>query len=172
MEAKMSNERLATFECGNCQHDIATDADYCTNCGGIYIDHLTCSTHGMTQANGVCVFCDKPFCNVCGIWQSNVFCCKSYSEYEIIEQMACLRTSNDVMLIDYITKNLKAHNLQPFVYKHDLRPIVFNNATVAGGVSDIIHHHNEQRIMLPFSEILIAEDILSDIESDIPGLEL
>jgi hypothetical protein len=126
----------------------------------------------MTQADGVCVFCSRPFCQACGVWKNNIFCCNSHSDYEIIEQLACVRYLSDAILIDYIVQNLQEHGLHPFIYKNDFQPYAFNNAVTSAGLSDIAKHHNERRIMLPFSEILTAENILADLESDIPGLEL
>ncbi|MBN2011116.1 hypothetical protein JW960_17345 [candidate division KSB1 bacterium] len=165
----MPENDQSQYECENCHHDVDVDAAFCPYCGGIYTDYLRCEKHGMTDADGVCVICGKAYCSRCGGWVNSTFRCNEHAQYEIISDMACVFAASDEMHADYLAQVLETEGLHPFLFQNKMRPNNLSFSAIASTINEEMHRYFETRIMVPFGEVIAAEQILKDIETSESG---
>ncbi len=152
--------------CTNCSFEADDDSDYCPRCGTLFIENVKCETHSKDEAEGVCVICRKPFCDKCVYPVNNIFLCNEHDGYEIYEGMARVFGTSDEIQIQYVKSCLEENSFHPFVYSRKSSPMHLGGADYslfrASGDFDG-HIINEIKLMVPCSEVLEAEKLISEI---------
>ena len=69
--------------CDFCGTEINNDAEFCSKCGTIFIDNVSCFNHSDDDARGVCTICHQAYCKRCGLRVNGIFLCNEHSDYEI-----------------------------------------------------------------------------------------
>ena len=95
------------LECSNCKYRVSEDDEFCTECGTIFEDGITCSVHTDSEAEGVCIICCLPFCNLCGTDFNKHFLCHIHSGYEIYQGVACVYGDLDDTNVQYVKSCLE-----------------------------------------------------------------
>jgi hypothetical protein len=153
--------------CDFCGTEITSDAEFCSKCGTIFIDDVSCFNHSDNDAKGVCAICHQAYCKRCGIRVNNIFLCNEHSNYEIYEGMARVYGSSDEQQVNFYKSILEDNELHPFIYVRKASPLS------VGGVAYTLfrssgefdgHIINEIKLMMPCSEVLKAEKIIDEIE--------
>lgn len=162
----MEESKVEKLECSHCRSIIKGDDDFCPDCGTLFSDEVKCSEHKNTKAEGVCVICCEPFCPECGIYVNEIFLCNEHSEYEIYEGMARVYGSSDSTQIEYAKSCLEQNNLHPFIYSRKRTTLHLGGTDYslfrASGEFDG-HLINEIKLMIPFQELIRAEEILDEL---------
>lgn len=153
--------------CGTCGSDASEDSEYCFNCGAIFIEDVKCINHDNIEAAGVCVICSRAFCSECGIDAVGRFFCEEHDEYEVYQNMARIYGSADEVAIRYAAARLEEAGLHPFIFSRKASPMHLGGADyslfrASGDSANVII--NEIKLMVPFSEVVEAEEILSELE--------
>ena len=152
--------------CTNCSFEADDDSDYCPRCGTLFIENIKCETHSKDKAEGVCVICGKPFCDKCVYPVNNIFLCNVHDGYEIYEGMARVFGTSDEIQIQYVKSCLEENSFHPFVYSRKSSPMHLGGTDYslfrASGDFDG-HIINEIKLMVPCSEVLEAEKLISEI---------
>ena len=152
--------------CVNCNFEADADSDYCPRCGTLFIKNIKCENHSKDKAEGVCVICGNPFCDKCIYPVNNIFLCTEHDGYEIYEGMARVFGTSDEIQIHYVESCLKENSFHPFVYSRKSSPMHLGGTDYslfrASGDFDG-HIINEIKLMVPCSEVLEAEKLLSEI---------
>ena len=162
------------YSCENCKNTVDKNAEHCDECGLIFNEKLLCINHMDKTAKGVCVICSKPFCKECGLWINRgylheIFLCDEHSHYEIIEGMIRVYGTFDDVQAQYICDCLEKEELHPFLFMRKASPIHLGgtNYTLYRPSGDFNGHIiNENKIMIPCKELLIAERIIKEIITD------
>ena len=152
--------------CANCSFEAEVDSDYCPRCGTLFIENIKCESHSKDEAEGVCVICGKPFCDKCVYPINNIFLCNEHDGYEIYEGMARVFGTSDEIQIHYIKSCLEKNSFHPFIFSKKSTPMQLggNDKSLinlsGSGEEKII---NEIKLLVPCSEVLEAEKLISEI---------
>ena len=155
------------YLCDNCELGIKEDSEYCPRCGTLFINGTYCENHPKVEAGGVCVICSLPFCERCGHRVNNVFLCNVHDSYEIYEGMARVFVSSDEAQLLYLKECLEENGLHPFVYSRKSSPMHLGGSdySLFRASGDFNGHLiNEIKLMVPCSEVLDAEKIITEID--------
>jgi len=157
--------------CDFCGTEISKDTEFCTKCGTIFIDDVSCFNHSDDDANGVCAICHQAYCKKCGLRVNNIFLCNEHCEYEIYQGMARVFGSSDEQQVNYYKSILEENNLHPFIFERKTSPISLGGVDyslfrASGDVNG--HLVNEIKLMVPCEEVLQAEKIIDEIEESSP----
>jgi len=152
--------------CNNCSFKVEDDSDYCPRCGTLFIENVKCVTHSNAKAEGVCVICGKPFCDKCVYPVNNMFLCNEHDGYEIYEGMARVFGTSDEIQIQYVKSCLEENSFHPFIYSKKSTPMQLGGndqslINLSGGLGEKII--NEIKLLVPCSEVLEAEKLISGI---------
>jgi hypothetical protein len=140
---------------GRCEKPIKQKDTFCRNCGSLFSDDLFCVNHKSIQAEGVCVICSKPFCKKCGTDVNKIFLCDNHSDLEITEGMVRVFGSTDNVQAQFVTTCLEQAGYHPFLYSRLFNPVADKVAVTA--VRNYGKHPiEEQKVLVPFSELLTA----------------
>ena len=157
--------------CDFCGTEISNDSEFCTKCGTIFIDDVSCFNHSDDDAKGVCAICHQAYCKKCGLRVNGIFLCNQHSDYEIYEGMARVFGSSDEQQVNLFKSVLEENNLHPFIYQRKASPISLGagDYTLFRASGDprgqII---NEIKLMVPCSEVLLAEKIIDELDESFP----
>jgi len=158
--------------CDFCGTEISDATEFCTKCGTIFIDNVSCFNHSDDDAKGVCAICHQAYCKRCGLRVNSIFLCNEHSDYEIYEGMARVFGSSDEQQVNYLKSILEENNLHPFVYSRKATPLHLGGADYslfrASGEFDG-HIINEIKLMVPCSEVLQAEKFIDEIDQSSPN---
>ena len=155
------------IHCNKCKLRIDEDSDFCPRCGNIINRDVKCTNHPSTDADYVCVICSEPFCKKCGAIVSGVFLCAQHDSYEIFEGMARVYGSSDFAQVNYIKGCLEQEALHPFVYSRKASPMHLGGTdySLFRASGDFNGHIiNEIKLLVPCSEVLEAEKIISKLK--------
>jgi hypothetical protein len=102
---------------------------------------------------------------------NGIFLCNEHSDYEIYEGMARIFGSSDEQQVNLYKSALEENNLHPFIFQRKASPLslgsgdytLFRASGDAGG-----HIINEIKLMVPCSEVLVAEKIIDEIDQSSP----
>lgn len=152
--------------CGNCEHEVLKNDDFCPHCGDILEANIPCAHHHTVPAEGVCLICIKPLCAKCGGWVNGTFLCEKHEEYEIVEGMARVMGVSDEVQAQYAQSCLQQEGIHAFLFSRKASAIslggpdytLFRASGDAGG-----HIINEIKVMVPCQEILKAEKVLKNL---------
>ena len=162
----MAESEMKKFNCSHCDYETQDDNDFCPDCGTLFIENIKCSVHKDNNAEGVCVIYCEPFCSECGIFINEIFLCNEHSEYEIYEGMARVYGSSDSTQIEYAKSCLEQNDLHPFIYSRKRTTLHLGGTDYslfcASGEFDC-HLINEIKLMIPFQELIRAEEILNEL---------
>lgn len=153
--------------CDFCGTEISNDSEFCTKCGTIFIDDVSCFNHSDVEAKGVCAICHQAYCKRCGLRVNSIFLCNEHSHYEIYEGMARVFGSSDAQKVNLYKSDLEQNNLHPFIYERKASPISLggDDYTLFRASGDSAGHIiNEIKLMVPCSEVLQAEKIIDELE--------
>jgi hypothetical protein len=151
----MKKNQKPKLTCGRCKISVQKKDMYCRNCGGLFSDTLYCVKHSSQHADGVCVICDKPYCNSCGAETNNIYLCDGHSGCEIAEGMARVFGSTDYVQVQFAFTCLQQSGYHPFLYSRLFNPVADKVAITA--LRNFGNHPiEEQKILVPFSEVLSA----------------
>ena len=153
--------------CDFCGSEISDDSEFCVKCGTLFVSDASCFNHSDDDAKGVCSICHQAYCKRCGLRVSGIFLCNEHSSYEIYEGMARVFGSSDENQVNFYKSILEENKLHPFLFSRKASPLSM------GGVDYSIfrasgdyngHIINEIKIMVPCSELLLAEKIIDEFE--------
>lgn len=153
--------------CKFCENEVSKDLDFCPYCGTLFIDDVKCANHTENDAKAVCLICEEPYCKECGKFTGKKFLCSVHQDYEIYQGMAKVFGSSDHVHCNYLADMLKQEGINAFVYVRKTSPIS------VGGVDYSLfrasgeyngHIINEEKVMVPFHQVLEAEKIIKDFE--------
>jgi len=152
--------------CTNCSFEADDVSDCCPRCGTLFIKNIKCETHSKEEAAGVCVICGKPLCSKCSHWVNNIFLCSEHNGYEIYEGMARIFGTSDEIQIHYVKGCLEENSFHPFIHSKKSAPMQLGgndqpliNLSGNGGERIL----NEIKLLVPCSEVLEAEKLLSQL---------
>jgi len=162
----MEGNEVEKLVCSHCGSIIKVDDDFCPDCGILFAEFVKCIEHNDKEAEGVCVICCEPLCAGCGIYVNEIFLCNEHCEYEIYEGMARVYGSSDSTQIEYAKSCLKQNELHPFIYSRKRTTLHMGGTDYsmfnASGEFDG-HLVNEIKLMIPFQELIRAEEILDEL---------
>jgi hypothetical protein len=151
----MEKSKKSKLTCRRCNISVGKKDTFCPNCGGIFSDDVCCTKHKSVHAEGVCVICSKPFCAKCGMDGEKVFLCNMHSEYETFEGMARVFGSMDNVRAQFADTCLKQAGYHPFMYTRKYNPVA-DKVSITPLRNFGNHPDIEQKILVPFSEVLKA----------------
>ena len=162
-----------TLLCDFCGTEISNDAEFCGNCGTIFIDDVSCFNHSAADAKGVCAICHQAYCKRCGLRVIGIFLCNEHSDFEIYEGMARIFASSDEQQVTNYKSALEQNDFHPFISQRKASPI-----SLGGGDYTLFrasgdpngHIINEIKLMVPCSEVLVAEKIIDEIDQSSPEI--
>jgi len=149
------------FLCDFCGTEISNDSEFCTKCGTIFIDDVSCFNHSDDDAKGVCAICHQAYCKKCGLRVNGIFLCNQHSDYEIYEGMARVYGTLVREKILYYKSILEDNSLHPFIYDKTDSPFsegIGNRILIKG------NNLSEIKILVPCAEVLHAEKIIDELE--------
>ncbi|MDP2037044.1 MAG: hypothetical protein Q8L04_06645 [Ignavibacteria bacterium] len=161
------------LQCGNCELELKSDDEFCPRCGTIFDETVNCYMHESQSANGVCVICHYAFCNECGSFVNETFLCKEHEHYEILQSLAVVATSKEAYEIESVRNTLMVNGLHPFLFSGRNIPSTYLPSTEYNNQNALdlaIYGNGEIKILVPFSEVLEAENILNSQE-EMPGTD-
>ena len=151
------------YACTHCGTTVTEANKFCPNCGSIFTDGFVCVNHGSIEAEGVCVICSKPFCKNCGKESVGVFLCDPHWQYEIHEGMARVFGCFDNLHAQHVTSCLEQAGYHPYLYSRIFNPNA-DLVSISGIVRNFGNHPiNELKVLVPFSELLKAEETLKQL---------
>jgi hypothetical protein len=152
----MGKSVKSKLTCERCNELVLTKDTYCQNCGGLFSDDLHCTKHKSVPADGVCVICSKPFCINCGGDVNKVFLCNLHFDHDVFEGMARVFGSMDNVRVHFAHTCLKQAGYHPYIYSRKYNPVADKVAITA--IRNFGNHPaTEQKVLVPFSEVLKAE---------------
>lgn len=123
-------------QCGSIRQEVE---QYCLECGFIFFEGKTCLDHPSVPAEGVCAICAQAYCKDCGLWVNHVFLCDPHSNYEIVEGMAGVCSSENSSELEIAKTVMEQDNLHPDIYS--------------------------KIIFVPCREVLRAEELINNINN-------
>ncbi len=98
---------------------------------------------------------------------NSIFLCNEHSDYEIYEGMARIFGSSDEQQVNFYKSILEENKLHPFIFERKTSPLslggidysLFRASGDANG-----HLINEIKLMVPCSEVLVAEKIIDEVK--------
>jgi hypothetical protein len=151
----MKKSQQLNLTCGRCEKPVKQKNIFCRNCGGLFSDDLFCGNHKSIHAEGVCVICFKPFCKKCGTNVNKIFLCDNHSDWEITEDLVRVFGSTDNVQAQFVKTCLEQAGYHPFLYSRLFNPAADKIAVTA--VRNYGKHPiEEQKVLVPFSELLAA----------------
>lgn len=153
--------------CELCGQEVSSADDFCYNCGSVFHDGMKCVNHAGIEAEGVCIICMKPFCSYCGDMIDEMFLCSDHERYEIIQNHARIKGGSFETELQFYKECLEQEGLHPVIFNRKMSPrhlggtdyTLFRASGEYNG-----HLINEIKLMVPCSEVLAAEAILSEME--------
>jgi hypothetical protein len=138
---------------------------FCSNCGTLLFDGISCTHHPSVAAKGVCVICSTPCCKKCGKKSCGVFLCDAHWDYEILEGMARVFGCTDNVQAQFVTACLAQAGYHPFLYSRIANPPadLVGFPKLARGYGAGNHPIPEQRVLVPFGEVLKAQMTLLEL---------
>lgn len=95
--------------CDHCGGAIDLDSDYCPQCGTLYAeDQYSCTNHPTGIAVGVCVVCQKLFCDECLKEKHGRFYCRDHEAIEASEGWTVIYTTYDIYDAEIIRGRLQS----------------------------------------------------------------
>lgn len=157
---------LDLISCKHCGYKINSDSEFCSKCGTIIVENVSCSNHSDRSAAGVCAICHQPYCIKCGLRVNSIFLCDEHSEYEIYEGMARIFGSSDEAQINYLKSGLEKEGFHPFIYNRKATPMHLGGSDhslfrAAGDSRNRII--NEIKIVVPCFEVLKAIKFVDEL---------
>jgi hypothetical protein len=154
------------YSCTNCNSTVTQQDTFCPHCGSLFDENRVCANHPSIKAAGVCVICGMPCCKKCGSESNRVFLCDAHWHYEIQEGMARVYGSIDNVQAQYVTQCLEQASLHPFQYSRMFNPGAgaIDNWVRAGIRNFGNHPIVEQKVLVPFSEVIKAENTLRELD--------
>jgi hypothetical protein len=161
----MDESEFEILTCEICNNPVKDDDDYCPECGALFIEEVFCDNHNNISAEGVCIICSLPFCKECGTIINNHFLCDHHSNYEIYEGMVRVFGSLNDVSVQYAKSCLEQDGLHPVLFcRHQPlggQRFVFSLFEAEGDyLGNLV---NEIKLMVPFQELIKAEDILKSV---------
>lgn len=164
-DEEVNRSEESEYTCEHCKLPAGKDDSFCKNCGALFFDGLACSNHPSVAAKGVCVVCSKPFCKKCGKRSDGVFLCDLHWGYETQEGMARVFGTMDNVEAQRVTAFLTQAGFHPFLLSKIFNPpadlVAFPKITRGYGAGN--HPIQEQKVFVPFSELLKAQETLREI---------
>ncbi|MCF8414230.1 MAG: hypothetical protein K9G44_12490 [Melioribacteraceae bacterium] len=154
--------------CDICDNEVAEEDEFCMKCGNLFLENVNCSLDDGNSAIGVCVICAEPFCKKHGKRYYTTFFCDEHSHYESYQGMARVHGESDPTNMDYFKSCLEQEGLHPFIYSRKTSPISLGGPSYSlFRASGEFNGHliNELKLMVPFTEVLIAEKLIADLNS-------
>ena len=150
------------ISCMRCRNGVKNDDEFCTHCGSVLIDNVTCHLHPEKEAEGVCLICSLPFCKRCGAFLNDIFMCETHAEYEIYEGMVRIYGDLNDTPAQYAKTCLEQAGFHPIIYCR-VQPqggprFVYTLYRAAGDYDG--HIINEIKVMVPCQEVIEAEMVL------------
>jgi hypothetical protein len=155
--------------CNYCKNKLSEAYEFCPHCGTILIEDVKCTNHQLTEALGVCLICQVPFCGKCGEFSNKMFLCEDHSKYEIYENFARVFGSSDNLEVEYYKNALVEEGFHPIIYSRKASTLSLGGPDFslfrASGEYDgnLI---NEFKLMLPLNELLEGEKIIMDLSTN------
>ncbi len=156
----MENE----LQCGNCELELTNEDEFCPRCGSIFDETVKCYKHESQSAEGVCVICNYAFCNKCGGFVNETFLCQEHEHYEVLQSLAVVGESKESYEIESLRNTLIGNGLHPFLFSGRNIPSTYLPSTEYSNQNALdlaIYGNGKIKILVPFSEVLEAENILS-----------
>ena len=154
--------------CDFCGTEISDESEFCTKCGTIFINDVSCFNHSDDDAKGVCAICHQAYCKRCGLRVNSIFLCNEHSDYEIFEGMARVFGSSDEQQVNLYKSVLEENSLHPFLYSRKSTPLnlvgpdYLAAAHLTGDRDGNFIY--ELKLLVPCAEVLQAEKIIDEIE--------
>jgi len=153
------------FICDQCTNEVRSGDEFCLNCGAIFPEYIQfCWNHPKTEASGVCIICQKPYCLGCAQKLHEIFLCTEHLSYEIYECMARVYAINDESLADFVKERLTQAGMHPCIFHK-------KNTTSHFGVPGNHFFYpagnklmDEFKVMVPCKEVLGAEQTLRNLQ--------
>lgn len=159
------------LQCGNCELELTNEDEFCPRCGSLFDENVKCFTHPATDAEGVCVICHYAYCNECGSFVNETFLCDEHEHYEVLQSLAVVAASKEAYVIESLRNTLIVNDLHPFLFSGLNSPSVYlptNNYNAQNALDIAVYGSGEIKILVPFGEVLEAENILNSQE-ETPG---
>ena len=159
------DEKNDGLVCARCSGQVQSDDEFCTHCGSILIDNVTCAAHPEREAEGVCLICCVPSCKRCGAFLHDIFLCDAHAGYEMFEGM--VRIYGDL-------NDTPAQHAKTCLEQAGFHPMIFCRTQAKGGPRIVLTLYraageydgnivNEIKVMVPCQEVLEAEQVLRDL---------
>lgn len=160
----MDTLQKEVFICDRCTNEVHSGDEFCSNCGAIFPGNIQfCWNHSKTEASGICIICQKPYCLGCAQNINGIYLCNEHLSYEIFECMARVYAVNDQTMADYVTEFLTKSGLHPCVFNKKISPAQFEVPNHPFFYPEDAHLMNEFKVMVPCTEVLNAENALKDL---------
>jgi hypothetical protein len=148
-------------QCDNCSGEVDLDSDYCPQCGTLYAeDQYSCTNHPTGIATGVCVVCQKLFCNECLSEKKKRLYCTDHVHIEASEGWTVIFSSTDYFEAEIIRGKLDSAGITT----HSTNTT--NIGVLADGFMDNALGRTIFRypikIFVPADQYLSAKEILSE----------
>ncbi|TAK51669.1 MAG: hypothetical protein EPO24_15685 [Bacteroidetes bacterium] len=154
----------SVFRCEECNETVNEKDTFCANCGAMFLENQFCALHD-TPVEGVCVICFKLCCRICGKKENGIFLCNEHWLYEIYEGMARIWGSTDNVQAQFVVNLLEQAGFHPFLYSMRFNPgadiVSINKIYLNYGEHPIC----ELKVLVPFREVLKAEQVLKEADS-------
>jgi hypothetical protein len=155
------------MECPRCKGGVQGSDEFCPDCGELLVEGISCTNHPDKLAKGACVICCAAYCSLCGNRRGHPFLCGVHGHYEIYQGMARVYGTNDAAQAGYAASCLEQRQLHPMLYSRKASPIHMGGSEytllhMSGETSG--HVVNEIKLMVPVQEVLVAEEILQELE--------
>ena len=155
--------------CEHCEREVTADSDYCPHCGFLFEggEKVTCDTHPLSDAIGVCIICGKPLCELCGETNEDRLFCPDHLDVSVEEDWAEVMVSTDINEAELAKAVLEGAGIH--VQVRDFGSIGY--AWDGGGDSSLSRSQlgKPARIFVPISEYLGARETLNDWRSSAPN---
>lgn len=163
----------SSFTCTRCENTINDDFEFCPYCGTVFLEQVYCVNHPQNEANGICLICESAFCKKCGSYAYDKFFCDKHGAYEVYQGMAKIYGSGDLFEIENLKNILETEGMHPFIFSRK------SNTDFPGLPEYSLFKRidnegillNEFKLLLPFSEVLIGEEIITGIDENYTSTE-
>lgn len=159
---------MEKYICTNCENEVSDELDFCPFCGNLFLEEANCKNHPSQAATGACLICEEPYCDNCGGYVNEKFLCTTHENYEIYEGMAKVFGSNDYVHCNYIADILKQEKIDAIVYSRKVSPMHLGGTdySLFRASGDFNGHIiNEIKVMVPFADVIRAEEIIKEFET-------